>query len=293
VTEHVRAATGSFPDASTQLLGVVGHPVAHSLSPAVWNPALQASGHNAMYLAFDVSPEGLGAFVDGMRVAGARGLNVTVPHKAPVLESCERMSEPVQQMGVANVVVFDEGRACAHNTDVDGLRAALGELGFAANGTRVLVVGAGGAGRAAAWMLVADGAEVVVANRTAARAERIRQALGSSVSVAPYADVAEAAGTVDAIVHAAAVGMDGETLALGEDVLQRAAQGPCRALLDVAYGPEETLLAREARELGIPAADGLGMLVWQAAAAWRLFWDEEAPVGVMGKSAWAVAGRAD
>ncbi len=275
-------------DASTELACVVGHPVRHSLSPAIHNAALRHDDRNAVYLAFDVAPEALGDFVLGMRAAGARGFNVTLPHKRAVAEHLDTLDPLAQRVGAVNTVVFSDGVSSGHNTDVAGVSEALVELHRPGPDETVLVIGAGGAGRAAAWALVDSVKEIRLANRTAARADKLRAALGPSAVVVPWKGLGEAAQGADVVIHATSVGLSDEGSVLGPYDLQK--MNGCRAILDLVYRPRrsgteglsgETTLVREARRVGIPAADGLMMLVHQAAAAYELFWEAQAPREVM------------
>ena len=274
-------------DAHTQLLGVVGHPVRHSLSPAFWYEALRHEGRNAVFLAFDVAPGALGVFIEGMRAGGAIGFNVTLPHKGAAYELCSLRSEEAEATEAVNVLSLEGGTVSGWNTDVYGVLAAVRELGADPAGSRVLVVGAGGAGRAAAYALSRAGADVSVANRTPGRAAR------AGFPVVPWQTLAEAAAEADLLVNATAVGLDGEGAVLAEGDLEAAASGRLRAVLDVVYGPDETPLVRRARAAGLAAADGLRMLVHQAAEAWRLLLGTAAPADVMHAAAARAAGRAD
>jgi shikimate dehydrogenase len=280
-------------DARTELAGVVGHPVGHSLSPAIHNAALSHDERNAVYLAFDVVPDDLADFVRGMRAAGARGLNVTIPHKRAVADHLDSLDPLAQRVGAVNTILFSDGGSCGYNTDVSGVTAALAELHAPGPDETVLVIGTGGAGRAAAWAFVDKVKEVWVANRTAARADKLRAALGRTAKVVPWKELGEAAASVDVVVNATSVGLDGEDTVLGPYSLQR--MKDCRAVLDLVYRPRRggaeatgsTMLVREARRVGIPAADGLMMLVHQAAAAYELLWNAPAPIEVMRRAAGA------
>jgi shikimate dehydrogenase len=276
-------------DASTELLGVVGHPVSHSLSPVFWNEALRQEGRNAVFLAFDVVPQSFGAFVAGMSAAGARGVNVTMPHKSAALEASTRHSEDAERTGAANVLVFEPGEVVAHNTDVVGVLAALGDLGIKPAGKRVLVAGAGGAGRAAVWALRGAGAEVLLANRTSGTAETLAEAAGATAI--GWDDLGEAACEVEVFVNTTTVGLDGRGSVLDRPSLERAVSGRLEAVFDAVYGASETPLVIAARAAGLQAQDGLGMLVHQAAAAWKLFFGAPPPFDVMQGAARRAAGR--
>jgi len=284
----------TFPDAATQLLGVVGHPVGHSLSPHIHNAGLRHEGRNAVYLAFDVAPERFDLFLAGMLAAGARGLNVTIPHKVAAFEACDAASEEAEQIGAANTLVF-EGMVHAHNTDAAAVTAALADLGVTASGARCLVLGAGGAARAAVWALGrAAPAGLTVCNRTEARAAEVAEAArgwGASVDTVAWPDRDEAVAGSEIVVNATATGLDGRGSVVASSALDRAAVAGCAAVLDLVYAPGSTELVRRARTAGIPAADGLGLLVHQAAAAYRLFWGAEPRLATMREAAAQAAGR--
>lgn len=263
---------------ATLRAGVVGHPIAHSLSPAIHTAALRAAGIDGAYEAFDVTAEAFGAFIARCRSEGVRGLNVTVPHKTAAFESAERRSAEAQATGAVNALVFDDA-AVGHNTDVVGVRRALDDLGVDVPGSRALVLGAGGAGRAAAWVLGRGGATVEIANRTRSRAE------ATEWPVVDWDDVPVALGRADLLVNATSVGLGTDESPVDADMLRAAAAARLKTVLDVVYGPGETELVRLSRAAGLRAADGLSMLVYQAAEAFRLFFGIEAPLGVMFEAA--------
>ncbi len=274
----------SFPDARTELVGLVGHPVAHSLSPAFWNPALRDAGRNAVFLAFDVPPEGFAAFVHGM--AGvARGFNVTIPHKLAAYQICTDRSEVAEATGAVNVLVLGpDEKIFGGNTDVHGVTQAIAALDVDAR--TALVLGAGGAARAAVHALNAQGIDVAVANRTDGRASAL------SERTVAWDDVRQAIGDFDLVVHTTSVGLDGRTTVLDVGALRTAAGKNLKAVLDVVYVPGETPLVHAARAAGIRAEDGLRMLVHQAAEAWRLLFGSAGPIDVMYAAAVQAAGRA-
>jgi shikimate dehydrogenase len=274
-------------DANTKLVGVVGHPVSHSLSPAFWNPAMQVAGQNAVFLAFDVAPDDFDTFIDGMAAAGARGLNVTIPHKRAAFERSVRRSSEAEGTGAVNVLVFEDGAVVGHNTDVAGVLRAVSELHGDLLGTTALVLGAGGAGRAACWALRAGGAEVLVANRTAERAADLANSMG--VAAVTWDDLPLE--DVDLVVNTTSVGLNDDASPLDADGLSRGAAARLRSVFDVVYRAGETELVRLARSAGVAATDGLAMLVYQAAEAYGLFFATDAPLAAMFEAAWDAAGR--
>lgn len=275
-------------DAQTQLCGVIGHPISHSLSPAIHNAALRHDGRNAVYLAFDVTD--VEAALAGLGALGAVGCNVTIPHKETAWAAVAQRSEEAERIGASNTIVFGPDGAVAHNTDPDGILGALARLEVSAAGARCLVLGAGGAGRAAVWALhTAGAAEVAVANRTEERAAEVAADLGARF--VRWEDLGDEVSGAEVVVQATAVGMDGEGRVFGAGEMDRAAGGGCRGVLDLVYVGGGTPLVRDALAAGIPTADGLEVLVQQAAAAYRLFWGAEAPVEVMRRAALDTAGQ--
>lgn len=285
----------TMPDAGTRLCAVVGHPIAHSLSPVIHNAALRHDGIDAVYLAFDVAADGFAAAVEGLRSLGCAGINVTLPHKAVAFQLATERGEEASRTGSANTLVFAAESITAHNTDVVGVVRALADLGVEPEGARCVVIGAGGAGRGAVWALATAGASRVdVVNRTPDRgrdAAALAQAADVDGEGLEWEVLEEAVCAAEIVVHATSVGLTERRSPVDARVLERAAVGGCRGLLDLVYAREETELVASARAAGIPSADGLGVLVHQAAAAYERFWDRAAPVSVMHEAAAQATGR--
>ncbi len=266
------------------LLGVIGHPIAHSLSPRMHNAALRHHGINAVYLAFDVLPEHLLVTVEAMRVLGLRGLNVTVPHKVAVLPLLDEVESVAARVGAVNTIVRRGERLLGYNTDVVGFRLALRAImPEGATGLPCLVLGAGGAARAVVAGLVEEGAaQVGIFNRTLERATLLAEAAASWGStrclVVDAGDLLEVARSADVIVNATSVGMHGtfKETPLPVDILDSH-----HVVLDVVYGGEPTALVAGAQARGARAADGREMLIRQAAAAYELWFTRPAPLAVM------------
>jgi shikimate dehydrogenase len=259
---------------TARLCGVIGHPIHHSLSPAIHNAALRHDGRDAIYEAFDVT--NVRAELERLVALDAVGVNVTIPHKRTALELASSRSPEAEAIGAANTLLFADGIS-AHNTDPEGVLGGLRDLGVSPAGLRCLVVGAGGAGRAAVWALGSAGAaEVLVANRTPVP------------DAVAWEDLDDALAGAEIVVHATSVGMSGEETFLQVSALSRS---KCKAVLDLVYAPGETDLVRKAGAAGFTTADGLSVLVHQAAAAYALFWGAPAPVQVMLHAAIRAAGR--
>lgn len=262
------------PTARTRLFALLGDPVEHSLSPIFQNAALYASGIDARYMALRCSTEALPALLRGVAEAGGGG-NITVPHKEIAMRAVDRLGDAARRTGACNSFGFGDGGIWGDNTDVEGFRRALHALlGSSSSGMRVLLVGAGGAARAAVCALLDDGAaSITVVNRSADRTRRLAAQFGSPTSL-QLADRVPP-DTFDLAVNATTLGLRaGDPLPLEPRVRAGAA-------LDLVYTPEETPWVRRMRERGIPAADGREMLLQQGAAAFRLWFGQEPPMDVM------------
>jgi shikimate dehydrogenase len=247
-------------------LGVLGWPVAHSLSPALHNAALEAAGLSAWrYQLLPVPPELFPETVRALPGAGFRGANVTIPHKRPALELAQAASARAREIGAANTLLFaEDGRVRADNTDAPALIEALP---FPAAGRTALVMGAGGSARAAVWALLNAGAgEVRVWNRTPERATQLCAELGGAPAPEPE--------PADVLVNCTSVGMGGA----GELPVRVPDYG---CVVDFVYAPGETALVRAARGRGIPVVDGLDLLVRQGALSFEQFTGRPAPIEAM------------
>ena len=264
----------------TRLAAVIGDPVRHSLSPTIHNAGFAAVDLDWVFLALEVPAGGGGAAIEAMRVLGIDGLSVTMPHKADVAAAVDRLSPAAQALGAVNAVVREGSVIVGENTDGDGFVNALRlDEGIDAAGRRALVVGAGGAARAIVRALeVAGATEVIVAARREEAAER---AAALAPKVGRVGTVEEASG-VELVVNATPVGMgevtqlDAPELPVPEEYL-----GSGQVVVDLVYHPLVTPLVAAARRRGAIAVNGVGMLLHQAAIAFRLWTGEDAPLETM------------
>lgn len=282
------------PDARTRVVGIIGDPVAHSLSPRMHNAAFAAAGLNWVYVAFRVPAPELSAALRGLAALGCAGVNVTIPHKEAVLPLLDEVDAPAARAGAVNVVRCEGAKLTGFNTDGAGLVDALVRDGGARlAGSRCLVLGAGGGARAAALALAEAGASrVVILNRTPARAEALAGQVASHVRgcalgggpLDPVA-VGSAVEDADVVVHATGATMSAAMGGSGGHVPWLAPL--CAGLrsgmtvLDMVYTPRWTPLLGAAREAGAEAVSGLSMLVYQGARAFELWTGRPAPVEVM------------
>jgi shikimate dehydrogenase len=264
----------------TTYLGVCGWPVAHSRSPQMHNAALAAVGlRDWRYIRLPLPPELFAEAVRALPAAGFRGVNVTIPHKEAARALADEMTVAAQAIGAANTLTFEEdGRIVADNTDAPGLIAAIGER---VAGRTALVLGAGGAGRAAAWALRTAGAQVAVWNRSPERARLLAAQLGvRAVEICERADV---------VVNCTSVGLSG-----GEDPfkalpIEADELGAGSLVVDMVYRAGGTRFLEAARTRGARVVDGLEVLVAQGAASFERWTGMEAPRQAMREAATTIA----
>ena len=268
------------------MVGILGDPVDHSLSPRMHNAAFAHLGLDYVYVPFRVNGRGLGRAVRSVRALGLAGVNVTVPYKENVLRHVDELSDAARLIGAANTLYMRDGVLVGDNTDSYGFVEALRTHGILIRRKRVLLIGAGGAARAVVYALVCGGAsEVVIANRTRANAERLARSFKCESTKIHTAGLdalvdGELLPTRDVVVNSSSVGLDG-----GRFLEYDAASTPRGTVhFDLAYSNTLTpflALARHARRVPI---DGRHMLVHQGAAAFKHFTGRRAPVDVMAKA---------
>jgi len=246
---------------SRERVAVVGHPVSHSLSPAIHNAAFAAAGLDWEMVAEDVAPEDGPGLVAAARGRGLRGLAVTMPHKVVVAESVDSLDLAAAALRSVNTVVFSDGASRGLSTDGDGFVDSLRAAGHDPAGAVVTLIGAGAAARSIVDGLGRAGvARVLISNRTPAAAEE-------AARLAPMAEVVESGGAgsaiagADIVVNTTSVGMGADSRSCPIEPSSLAAG---QVVVDIVYHPLETALLRAAAERGAATVDGLGMLVHQA-----------------------------
>lgn len=266
---------------ATRIAGIIGSPIEHSRSPAIHNAAFEAVGLDWVYLAFPVAAGQGGAALAAARTLGVTGLSVTMPHKSDAAAACDVLTPTASALDAVNTVVVRDAVLMGDSTDGPGFLAALRDEGVEPAERRVLVLGAGGAGRAIAHALGVAGADVVVAARRGEAASAAASLAGSKESCALDA-LDGLVESVDIVVNATPLGMNGEAPPFDPSRLT-----PRQLVVDTVYHPSETPLLAAARARGVPATNGLGMLVHQAALAFRAFTGVDAPLAVMRAAAQA------
>ncbi|MEX2445748.1 MAG: shikimate dehydrogenase [Dehalococcoidia bacterium] len=283
----------------TRTIALLGHPVAHSISPRFQQAALDALGIEARYEAWDTAPADLRGAVERLRSGDLLGANVTVPHKVAAMQLVDRPDALAERVGALNTIVRRDGLLHATNTDVAGVLRALLDAGVEVPGANVVLLGAGGAARAVVVAMREAGARrVTVVNRTPANAHALSELGGDALDMrfAPL-DLADGSyrrslREAQIIVQSTSVGMrhgpaEAETPVPVEHFV------PGQVAFDLVYVPEETPFLRAAAEAGAQLVGGLQMLIHQGAEAFRLWTGQEPPIEVMARAARAaLASRA-
>ncbi len=265
---------------------LLGWPVEHSLSPAIFTAAFAAAGIGARYTALAVRPEELSSRFAELRRAGAEGFNLTLPHKRAVIPLLDEVEAGAARVGAVNAVALRGGRAVGHNTDVAGLMRGLAAAGAPpVAGRSALLLGAGGAARAAVAALAGGGAgKVTVANRSRERAEELCSWARAAWPAVTFAAAGLVPGELPAGASDVRLCLQATSLGLRSAdplPLDPALLPPGCFLYDMVYAPGETALVRAARALGRQAADGRGMLLGQALEAFALWLGLPAPEQAM------------
>lgn len=261
-------------DGATEIYGIIGNPVRHSLSPAMHNAAFAALGLNKAYVPFpvqDVAPA-----LAGLLALGVRGASVTIPHKQAVIPFLASIDPVAERIGAVNTLVMGEQGIHGLNTDWLGANRALaGKMTLA--GSTVLLLGAGGSARAIGFGLLAAGATLVLASRSEEKGRALARLLDC-----PWLPL-ERAGEqrADALVNATSAGM---APMADQTPLPGRGLANFRVVMDIVYSPLATRLLREATEAGCETIDGLAMLLHQGAAQFETWTGRPAPLAVMGES---------
>ena len=258
----------------TRLLAVIGAPIGHSLSPIIQNAALHAAGLDYVYTALPVRADALASAVRGLRDAGIAGFNVTIPFKTEIILLLDALSEDARRIQAVNTVVIEDGRMVGHNTDVAGFLAGFAERGIALTGKNAVLIGAGGAARAALWGLLRSGvSSVAIGVRSVEKGAALAAdfAADGDVRAVSFDDAAWIAACSDAdiVVQTTPLGMTPHTEEMPP--VDATMIKPSAVVYDLIYTPAETRFLREARARGCETINGETMLVAQGAEAFHLW----------------------
>ena len=280
----------------TKVLGIIGSPVDHSLSPLMQNEALQELGLDFVYVPFTVAPENLAVAISGLRSLNVAGFNVTIPHKTSVIAYLDDLAPEAALIGAVNTVKREGDRLIGYNTDCAGFLMSLRrDLGFEPSGSRVLIIGSGGAARAAVAGVCREGAaSLIVANRNKMRADQLVNDFSTAFPDVEFTsgslDVLSSAEILDAtdlLVNTTSVGMNGTSF----DMLEFSLLQTHACIYDMVYVPARTPLLIEAERCGMRTANGIGMLAAQGEAAFSIWTGVRPPAGIMMKSLLDMLGK--
>lgn len=277
---------------STNIVGLIGHPVEHSFSPPMHNAAFDELGMDYAYVAFDVNPEDLSSAIEGAKSLNIKGFNVTIPHKIEVMQYLDELDEVADLIGAVNTIDFKNMKG--YNTDGIGAVRAIEEVTSIKN-KDVIVAGAGGASRAISFYLAKFGAaSITILNRNVERAQSLAGDVLASdligdVNADSISKIDNLLGDADILVDTTPLGMhphiDDEPVAAAEDMHEDL------VVFDAVYNPNETVLLSEAIKAGAKPVYGIKMLLYQGAESFRIWTGRDAPVSVMEKALNEFLGR--
>jgi shikimate dehydrogenase len=272
----------------TQLYGVIGNPVEHSLSPAIQNAAFEKLRLDGVFLAFEVAPEEVENALRGMHGLGICGLNVTMPYKSTVIPYLDEIDSTAELLASVNTIANEAGKLRGFSTDGIGALKALEENGLTLSGKKIVLLGSGGAAKAIAFALAEKVEKLILLNRNSEKSGELVKLLKKkfkkeiSSNLLTEENMQESILEADILVNATSVGMFPNTeLSLVKSDLLKSSM----TVLDIVYNPLETKLSKEAKQVGAKVISGLEMLLYQGAASFEIWTGQKAPVEVMRKAA--------
>lgn len=268
---------------NTKICGIIGHPIDHTLSPAMHNAAFRELDLDLIYIAFDVESKNLHESISGIRSLGMHGLNVTIPHKEDVIKFLDEIESEAKKIGSVNTIVNKDSQLVGHNTDGIGAIKALKDNEVDLKEKKILLLGAGGSAKSIAFALSKFVKKIIILNRTEERAEKLADNLKSMFDIeiawdhlskkAVHKNLMDA----DILINATSVGMNPES-----DCLVKSEWLTSRiCIFDIVYSPNGTKLIQNAKKIGARAIDGIDMLVYQGAIAFKIWTGREPPIDVM------------
>lgn len=263
----------------TKILCVIGHPIEHSMSPTMWNPALQELELDYMYVAFDVHPDSLEKAINGVRSLGITGVNVTIPHKKAVIKYIDVVDPIALKIGAINTIKNERGILKARNTDAGGAKKSLLDIGFDISGKDILILGSGGVSRSIAYILADEANKIVLTDLIEERATSVASEIRDNMKVDIEGklnnrdNIEEYIKKADILINATPIGMypKVDETPISKDLLH-----DDLFVFDVIYNPLETRLMKEAAETGCVTLGGLDMLINQGILAFE-WWLNKKP----------------
>ena len=271
----------------TQLCGVIGDPIEHTLSPIMHNAAFEALELDFVFLAFQVKAAEIGNAINGMRALNIHGLNVTMPHKDLVIKYLDQVDPTAKTIGSANTILKRDSRLLGFNTDGVGALNALEQNGVKPKGKKVLLLGAGGAAKAIAFTLSQETDELVILSRTTKQATDLaallKQKFNKKIEAGTLSSstVKNNLADADVLINATSIGMEPNT---DKTPIELEWLKPNLAVMDIVYNPIETKLAKDAKTAGAKVVSGIEMLIYQGAASFEIWTACRAPIEVMRKA---------
>jgi shikimate dehydrogenase len=273
---------------NTKVCAIIGDPVEHSLSPVIHNSAFNELGLNFVYVAFTVKAKELGTAISGARSMGFKGLNVTMPHKNAVMNYLDEVDATAKNIGAVNTILCNKEQLIGYNTDGKGAIFAMQNNSVFPENKKLVLLGAGGAGKAIAYQVAQDVGELVILNRTRQKAEKLAELIrknfnkkvkGQSLTSSTLKEELEMA---DILINSTSVGMypNVEYSPVPSDMLR---SDLC--VMDIIYNPFDTKLLKDANSVGAKIISGVEMLIHQGAIAFEIWTNCIAPLEVMRKAA--------
>ena len=263
----------------TKVLGVIGFPIKHSMSPIMFNPALQELGLDYIYVAFDVRPDNLERAIDGIRSLDIKGVNVTIPHKKAIMKHLDEVNPLALKIGAINTIKNEEGILKARNTDAGGVKKSFLEQGLKISGKNVLILGSGGVSRAIAYILAEESNKIILTDLIEKRAKLLANEIKNSmkVDIEGYLSTKDTTEkfikNADILINATPTGMFPN---VDETPVPKNLLHDDLFVFDVVYNPLETTLMKQAKEIGCETLGGLDMLVNQGILAFE-WWLNKKP----------------
>ena len=271
----------------TEIYGVIGHPITHTISPNIHNTAFKQLKMNAVYIAFDVFPENLKKAVDGLKSIGINGFNVTIPHKTSIIPCLDKIDPLAKRISAVNTVKNVNNKFFGFNTDIDGVLNTFQQKNIDINGRKVVLVGAGGAAKAIGFALAPLAKELVILNRTERNAVKLAKSIlqdSNTVKgkrLTPQTIAKELEDT-QVLINATPIGMHPNS---GNSIVKKDLLHDKLTVLDIVYNPIETKLLTDAKSKGAKTLNGLSMLIYQAASSFKIWTNVEINPLIMLKTA--------
>jgi len=275
-------------DGETKIYGVIGDPIGHSLSPTIHNMAFRKLGLNAIYLAFQVKSENLVRAVEGFKALNIQGFNVTIPHKTSIMSLLDKIDPLAEKIGAVNTVKNVDGKLFGYNTDGLGALQALKKSKVKLNNKKIVLIGAGGAGKALAFTFANYAKEMVILNRTEEKAVKLSKTISENFSLQvkglklTQENLKNELKNADLLVNATSLGMYPN---VDETPVDKNLINQNLVVFDVVYNPLKTRFLKEAEEKGAKIVNGLSMFIYQAVEAFKIWTGMNPPVKTMFKVA--------